>query len=378
MKKINLIEIPVKPGDDIGELLNKLVEHHNKGEYNYYLEIYGNKFYSKDINYDKAFTLLVGCTPLEHKRRLEETRIRENIRKEALKTDALTNLDYRIMTGKKAIIEPKWPIWEEFVRNNSTEPFYTEEIDIILKYIELLNTNAKTSLIGTIFTEQFPEVGDWYTSVLLTNIAKFHERGIELFEYLRDKHKSEGNEVSDSKPFLDKQRDINFLLKLGENIETATTIASNRLVNINICGMDHLVLVSENNNMMGAHLDYMLIGEYINPNTHIIYIIDGTKVNAYLTLNGETIDINVNGALEGPYPNQVEITETDSDILDIQEEYEVAYSRYVKQDIETLLKVLKNIRELTQESRELMDKLVLEEVFYKYKENIMTLKKSAK
>ena len=142
--------------------------------------------------------------------------------------------------------------------------------------------------------------------------------------------------------------------------------------------MDHLVLVSENNNMMGAHLDYMLIGEYINPNTHIIYIIDGTKVNAYLTLNGETIDINVNGALEGPFSNQVEITETDSDILDIQEEYEVAYSRYVKQDIETLLKVLKNIRELTQESRELMDKLVLEEVFYKYKENIMTLKKSAK
>lgn len=373
-----LIEIPVKPGDDIGELLNILVEHHNKGEYNYYLEIYGNKFYSKDIDYDNAFTLLVGCTPLEHKRRLEESKIRAAIKKEQLKTDAITNLEYRIIAGKKQIIEPKWPIWEQFVKDNSKEPYYTHEIDIVIKYIELLNTNAKTELIGLIFTEQFPEVGDWYTSTLLSNIAKFHERGIELFEYLRDKHKEAGHEVHDSSDYLNKQRNINFLLRLGENIETATTLASNKIANINICGMNHLVLVSENKNIMGVNLDYMIIGEYINPTTNIIYIIDGTKVNSYLTVNGETIDININGSIDGPFKGQVELEFVDADILDVQEEYEVAYNAYQKQDLATLLRVLKEIRELTQESRELIDKLVLEEVFNKYKENIRTLKKSAK
>lgn len=374
----NLIKIPVRAGDNISDLLNILVRHHEAGEYNYYLEIYGEKYYSSNINYDEAFTKLIGCTPEEYEQKLEEEELKNRLYKEQKALDAKTNLDYRILAGKKQIIEPKWSLWEETVRKYSEEPYYTSELDIIIKYLELLNKNISIEEISKLFIEQFPEVGDWYTSTLLSNIAKFHEKGILLFEHLRDNHKKSGHEVSDSSEYFKKLRNINTLLTLGESIETATTIASNKIANINICGMNHLVLVSDNKNMMGVNLDYMVIGEYINETTTIIYIIDGTKVNSFLTVNGETIDINIDGSFDGPYKGQVTFELKDADIQTIQKEYEVAYNTYTKLDIETLLKVLKSIRELTQESKESPEKLVLEEVFNKYKENIVTLKKSAK
>ena len=296
-------------------------------------------------------------------------------REEFISKQTTKNLEKRIELGKDAIIEAKWPIWIEFVNNYSKEPFYTSELDIIIKFIELLNTEAKTSLIATIFKEHFPEIGDTYTTELLMNIAKFHERGIDLFEYLKEKNNTESSELNKHSSYLNQLKDINLLLKLGEDIQTATTIASNRLMTINIQGINHLVVVSEDNNFMGVKDDYMVIGQLYDEENHIIYCIDQDKFNSYLTYHGETIEILTDGTITGPYEERIEVTDFEADILDIQEEYDVAYGRYVKQDVPTLLKVLKEIRNLTSLND---NKPTYERLFKDYKQDIQLLQKSAK
>lgn len=296
-------------------------------------------------------------------------------REEFIRKQTQKNLQKRIDLGKDAIVEAKWPIWEEFVRNYSKEPFYTSELDIIIKFIELLNTEAKTSLVATIFKEHFPEVGDSYTTELLMNIARFHERGIELFEYLRDKQYNEASELNVQTNYLNQLKDIELLLKLGEDIHTATTIASHHLATIKIDGIDHIVVVSKDNNFMGVKPDYMIIGQLYDEENHIIYCIEKDKTNSYLTYHGETIDILIDGTIIGPFENKIQVESYEADILDIQEEYDVAYSRYVKQDVPTLLKVLKDIRNLTSSSD---NKPTYERLFKDYKQDIQFLTKSAK
>lgn len=377
MTKTKLIEIPVRPGNDIGELLQMLVNYHNEGKYNYFLEIYGQKFYSKDINYDEAFTSLVGCTPEEHKQLLLEEERKRKERLEKDKEDAIKNLGNRIEKGKKQIRHEKHEMWIEFVKKHSEAPYYTREIDSIIEYLTYLNTELDIEEIAAVFKEQYEgELGNWYTSTILTNIAKFHPRGIELFEYLREIHKKSGHEVADSTEYLNKLRNINVLLDMGETLNNAITLTNNKLATINISGMKHITLINENTNLMSKTSDYMLVGQYFDEQNHIIYVIDGTKVNSYLTVNGETAEIYIDGRLGDILPSQIDVKIENARIEDIAEEYDVAYAAYTKLDIETLLRVLKEIRELTLPSKEVTGEMILHDEMRRYKSQIIKLKKS--
>ena len=99
--KKNAKRIEVSVGDDIGEILKYLEKLHNEGKYNYYVEIYGKRVYSANINYKRDFKRIVGISEEELREKIKRANLKDELKQKEIEADAVASLDYRKIAGKK-------------------------------------------------------------------------------------------------------------------------------------------------------------------------------------------------------------------------------------------------------------------------------------
>lgn len=373
--KEEAIKIEVEAGERITDVLHML-ENMQKENKNVYVEIVGHKIYSADINYEEAFKTIFNMTEEEYNQLMEDAKLEHQRQLEALKLDAQNNYQKRIAQGKQLIRSEKHGLWENFVKECSQEPYYGKEVDTVIEFLGYLKSGLSVETIANRFKRKFTTIGDWYTSTILTNLAKFNPQGINLFEHLRNEHKNKGHKVAETSEYMTKLRNINILLDMGESLSDAITITNNQIVNITVDGIDHIGLINENTNLMSKKDNYMLVGQFFDEFNHLIYLIDGTNVSSYITVDGQTAQIYADGRLGDVNEGIVEINRTVSNIQDVAEEYYVAYNGYTNLDVETLIRVLKDIRELTQPSQEVVGEMILHDEMRRYKSQVISLRKS--
>lgn len=296
-------KIPVHAGDDIGVVLKQLVNLQKEGKYNYYVEIYGNKVYSLDVDYDRDFLKIVGKTEEQLTQEIEEERIRFEKITEELKNDAIQNKDKRIEKGHHEIIEAKWVVFDEFIEKYSKEPYYPYEMDMVIKYVSLLNQELTIEEIADMFIKDHPDAGDHYSSVTATYIAIFHERGIELFETIGKKLHEKGIHVTDSSKEMNRLRNINTLLSEKMDYELAKLIASVTPIDLIINNEEIPCLTKEDGYLIGLDKDNnFVVGRIINDNYICAFITDGfgnvirylSSEKDYITEQSNNKNSNVN------------------------------------------------------------------------------------
>lgn len=374
--KKNAKKIPVSVGDDIGEILKKLEELHNEGKYNYYVEIYGKRAYSADINYKEDFKRIVGISEDELKVRIERANLEDEIRQQEIASDAKALLDYRKIAGKRQIEPAKHELWEELVEKYSQPPYFTDAIDSIIKYLEFLNSDYTLEEIITKLNEQYGRLGDWYTSGILSNLAKFHRRGIRLFELIREFARENGEDIAEDQGYFESLRKINEYLDLGCSYPEAQNLASIKPANIKISDIDHEVLINDDM-ILGIKPDYFILGCKIDED-FVLYMIEGTKVNSYLCVGDETIEKYVDGTIGSTINKRLDIEYTDKSLKEIKDEYEKIISSYNNQDIKTIMDVYKELLELEQSINISEEENIpaIKAVFQQRKEKIHSLTKS--
>ena len=248
----------------------------------------------------------------------------------------------------------------------------------MIKYLELLNSDFTLEEIIEKFEEQYGKLGDWYTSALLSNLAKFHRRGICLFELIREIAKENGDEVSEDNGYFDHIRRVNEFIDLGEEYIKAEELANIKKGIIKIYNIEHPVLIN-NNKIAGIMPDYFVMGEIIGEDI-ALYMIEGTKVNSYLSVNGETIEKYVNGDIGSTISNGIKIEYTEQEPIQIRNLYDKIIATYNQLDILTNMEVIGELNELTEEISVYDTQSVptIKIVFQKRKERIPVLRKSTK
>ena len=232
--KEHSIEIPVKYGEDISNILKKLVQLHNDGYYNYYVEIYGNKYYSVDINYERDFKKIVGMTEAELNKAIAIEQERTQRESARLENDAKENLNKRINTGNKYISEAKQYEWERKVIKYS-EALYNSAIDYIIKYLGILTDKEKIDTAAKEFLKELPNsTTDWYQMMILSDIAKFSEYGVEFFAKIMELAKSKNMHINGDKEYIRELKKINEYIKQGADYEKAQSLLSQRAFKLRI------------------------------------------------------------------------------------------------------------------------------------------------
>lgn len=376
--KMNAKRIEVSAGDDIGEILKNLEKLHNEGKYNYYVEINGKRAYSADIDYQKDFKIIVGISEDELKDRIERANLKEKLKQKEIEADAIALLDYRKIAGKKLIEPAKHELWEELVEKYSKPPYFTDAIDSMIKYFELLNSDFTLEEIIEKLNEQYGSLGDWYTSAFLSNLAKFNRRGIRLFELIREIAKENGDEVSNDNGYFDHIRRVNEFIDLGEEYIKAEELANIKTGTIKICNIEHHVLINDNR-IAGIMPDYFVMGEIIGEDI-ALYMIEGTKVNSYLSVNGETIEKYVDGSIGKTISSAIKIEYNEQEPLQIRNAYDKILATYNQLDVLTNMEVICELNELQEEIsiNDAQTVPAIKIVFQKRKEKIPVLRKSTK
>lgn len=374
--KKNAKKIPVSAGDDIGEILKNLEQLHNEGKYNYYVEIYGQRVYSVDVDYKKDFKRIVGISEEELKDRIERANLRDELKQKEIEADAIALLDYRKVAGKKYIEPAKHELWEELVDKYSKPPYFTDAIDSIIKYLELLNSDFTLEEVIEKLNEQYGRLGDWYTSAILSNLAKFHRRGITLFELIRDFAKENGEDIAEDNGYFDNLRRINEFIDLGCEYPKAETLSKIQSGNIKISAINHEILLIDGI-IVGMKPDYFVLGSKID-NDIALYMIEGKKVNSYLSVGDETIEKYVDGTIGTTINDKLEIEYTNLTPEELINKYESVMSPYQQQDILTLIEVLNELSELEQPVKISEEESIptIKVVFEKRKKSIPVLRKS--
>lgn len=230
--KENAIEIPVKYGDDISNILKKLVQLHNDGYYNYYVEIYGNKYYSVDVDYERDFKSIVGISENELNEIILEEQEKANKEKDRLEKDAKDNLNRRINDGKKYIIKAKQCEWERKVIQYS-EALYNSALDYIIKYLELLhNTDNVKDIANQYFAELPYSTTDWYQMRILCEIAIFSNKGLEFFREIINLALKGNMHVSNPKQFINFLKKVNTYIKQGVDYEKAESLSKQKAIKL--------------------------------------------------------------------------------------------------------------------------------------------------
>lgn len=247
--KAKEIKLPVNTTLDeaIKLLKNKQIE----GIQDYKVNFNGTWLYSININETDAYMAVTGMTRMECIKREQIERYSLELRLEAEKKDAETNLQNRIDQGKEVIVEGKWSSWEELVETLSNPPYYVHALNTIIKYIKLLNNQSLSVMeIANMFHEEFGnETGDWYTSTILTHVARFSPRGTELFRSAANISKSKGRKVASNKEYLDNIDRANHLVTMGISFEEAETLAKKEMYNVRIGLELNLQLINTEENL---------------------------------------------------------------------------------------------------------------------------------
>lgn len=281
--KARTIECPINAHLD--HVINILKQLQQQDAADYKIKFNGEWLFSININEVEAYRKVTGMTPEELTNQIQKERKRIKIHQEQEKNDALTNKQRRIDAGKKQIIEAKWDEWENFVEKLSRPPYYVHALNTVIKYLELLN-NASLSVnaIANLFYKEFQnDCGDWYSATILTNIAKYSERGTQLFREVANIHKEQGNKVFNNNKALKQIDDINKLIAYNVPYEDAKILVKSDIYDVRLGDILTFKVINIDENLYegisntGKYTIIARIGEYF-----VTYLFSNDKYTRYI------------------------------------------------------------------------------------------------
>ena len=100
-----------------------------------------------------------------------------------MKTNNKIDFEQRIRLGKKHLPENMWKQWENFVTISYEQITDIRNVDEVLKYLMMLNSDLTIKSISKDFWEENKDKDNIHIIEILNYIAKLHDRGIQLLEY---------------------------------------------------------------------------------------------------------------------------------------------------------------------------------------------------
>lgn len=347
--KKNAKRIKFRIGSSIRDVLKRLEILHNNGDYNFYAEIYGHKIYSVDVDFERDYKLILGKSEEELNESIRKAQNERDKRKKEIKEDAIKNMDERIKKGKEYIIEAKHELFEDFVKENSLNQHNPYEIDTIISYLKLLDGNVPIEEIAEKFFQEYPETGDWYTSVTMTNLAIYHKRGIELFVYITNVLKQRGREVEDSSVFLQKLRNINTLLESSHDYTYAVANADMQLALLQLEDNTFAGITKDGKTFISKGCgDKVIIGRLIEQQYLCVYFInqDGSYSRYLVDLNAQKVLLTTETGtilLKSKLPVWLSIKDWGVDKLDWR--YDIAIEDYTALPPEVVINIWREMAE---------------------------------
>lgn len=310
--KEHAIEIPTKGGDEVSSILKKLVQLHNDGYYNYYVEIYGDKYYSVDVDYERDFKKIVGMTEAELNEVIAKEQERTQRERALLEKDAKENLNKRIATGNKYISKAKQNEWERKVIRYS-EALYNSVIDYIIKYLEILSDKEKINLAADEYLKELPySTTDWYQMMILSDIARFSDNGIEFFTKVIELAKEKNMHINRDKEYIRELRKINKYINQGVDYEKAYSLLSQRAYKLRITD-DFSSEDRKSYEICALKKDNFFTGIDQEGNLFIAEIINNTIFHGYYIFNSHQEKLYITGEIKG---NNVTAFTAQSELLD--------------------------------------------------------------
>lgn len=279
-----IIELPVNATLDQAIDILKKRQAADYGDYR--IKFNGVWLYSININEIDAYVSVMGMTREGCIKREQIERYRMQLHQEEERLDAETNLQTRIEAGKKEIIEAKWSSWEEFVEKHSRPPYYLHAIDTITKYLSLLNKSyLSVTEIAQKFHEEFEnDIGDHYTSCILTYIARFSKRGIDLFRAVAHIGKEKGHKVVSNRDYLKNIDNTNRLIDEGIPYEEAENLAKRDIHDVQVGLELSLKLINIDENLYEGYSNtgkYTIVSRI--EDYYAIYIFNSDSYTRYIT-----------------------------------------------------------------------------------------------
>ena len=230
------IEVELPINTNLDDVIEWLKIKHDEDIRDYKAKFNGVWLYSININEIDAYVSITGMTREGCIKREQIERYRNELRLAQEKEDAENNLEARIEDGKKEIIPAKWEAWEEFVEKYSRPPYYLHAIDTVIKYLGKLNKNylSVAEITDEFFLEFGNDTGDWYTSCILTNIAKFASRGIDMYRRACFVAKSKGEKIFNNNDFFKRAENINKLVDKGIPFLEAESLVDQKMYDVKI------------------------------------------------------------------------------------------------------------------------------------------------
>lgn len=349
----SIIELPVNTTLD--EAIKILKERQEWGYgVDFRINFNGIWLYSININEIDAYVSVTGMTREGCIKKEQIERYRMQLRQEEERIDAETNLQARIEAGKKEIIEAKWSSWEEYVEKYSSPPYYLHAIDTTIKYISLLNKGDESvTEIAKMFHKEFGNsTGDWYTSCILTHIARFSSRGTDLYRAAAHIGKEKGDKVVSNKDYLKSIDNANRLIDMGIPFEEAENLAKRDIHDVQIGLELNLKLINIDENLYegisntGKYTIVARIGDYFatylfSNDSYTRYINHIYYTDTLISTNEKSIVDKVNAQITGVKMRNIPKTKANI--------YKETMEAKDKVNVGLILRAFKEIGDLAQE-----------------------------